>query len=337
MAGDSSLAIKAFGFDMGGMPSRVQFTVLAVGSLVCAVAFAYLQEKVFLVEGFHYGGFMTLITTLTYAACGFFEIFMTGDKMKATYKDYLILSIFTLGGMYFTNWSLTYLNYPMRVVFKSSKVIPVMIMGVVLQGKRYTRAEYGTVATLATAIVIFTLGDANESPKFSVIGIFLISIGVLLDAVTANYEEKRFFRTCKCSQAEVMAYSSIFGAIYLLFPLTWSGELWESLDHASTHPEVVYMTVSFSALGYCGVAFILLLIKHFGATNAEIVKSCRKVCSIVLSYWAIAKPFGKLHIIGGLLFVMSIVMTVKVKSDKAKRRAAVAQGSSLPMTSLTNK
>ena len=67
-----------------------------------------------------------------------------------------------------------------------------MIMGVVLQGKHYTRAEYFTVFIFAAAIVIFTLGDAEQSPKFSLVGIFLISIGVIMDAITANYEEKRF-------------------------------------------------------------------------------------------------------------------------------------------------
>ena len=271
---------------------------------------------------------MTLLTTLTYSACGFFEIFVSGEVRKASFKSYITLAVFTLGGMLFTNWALSYLNYPMRVVFKSSKVIPVMLMGVLLQGKHYTKAEYATVFTLATAIVIFTLGDASESPKFSFIGIFLISIGVLFDAVTANYEEKHFFRKCQCSQGEVMAYSSIIGTSYLIVPMMYSGELGSALSHAFDHPEVFYMTVSFSALGYCGVAFILLLIKHFGATNAEIVKSCRKVCTIVLSYAAISKPFGKLHIIGGMLFVASIVMTIKVKGDKAKRRAAAAAESS---------
>ena len=38
--------------------------------------------------------------------------------------------------MYFTNWSLEYLNYPTRIMFKSSKVIPVMLAGAVMQGKK---------------------------------------------------------------------------------------------------------------------------------------------------------------------------------------------------------
>ena len=44
--------------------------------------------------------------------------------------------------------------------------------------------------------------------------------------------------------------------------------------HARAHL-IFYMTVTFSALGR-GVAFILLLIKHFGATNAELPKAAAK-------------------------------------------------------------
>lgn len=46
------------------------------------------------------------------------------------------------GGVYLTNWALQYLNYTVRVVFKSCKVIPVMLFGTVLQGRVYSGQEY---------------------------------------------------------------------------------------------------------------------------------------------------------------------------------------------------
>ena len=101
-----------------------------------------------------------------------------------------------------------------------------------------------------------------------------------------------------------------------------SGELFEALDHANEHPEVYLHSASFATLGYCSVIFILLIIKRFGATNAEIVKSCRKVMSIVISFVVFSKPFSSMHIFGGCLFVFSIVMGVQVKALKAKNKAA---------------
>ena len=61
-----------------------------------------------------------------------------------------------------------------------------------------------------------------------------------------------------------------------------------------------------------------MLIKHVGATAAEVVKSARKVVSIVLSYLFLAKPFTTAHLIGGSLFVASVIWGARAKSAKDK-------------------
>jgi hypothetical protein len=46
-----------------------------------------------------------------------------------------------MSGVYLTNWSVAYISYATRMVFKSSKVLPVMLVGAVMMGKRYSVAE----------------------------------------------------------------------------------------------------------------------------------------------------------------------------------------------------
>jgi solute carrier family 35 (adenosine 3'-phospho 5'-phosphosulfate transporter), member B3 len=48
-------------------------------SIISALGFSTLQEKVFNIDGFTYGGWMTFITYCTYAACGWIETIMTGN------------------------------------------------------------------------------------------------------------------------------------------------------------------------------------------------------------------------------------------------------------------
>ena len=69
--------------------------------------------------------------------------------------------------------------------------------------------------------------------------------------------------------------------------------------------------------------FVLLLIKGFGSTNAEIVKSCRKVMSIILSFVLYSKPVRPMHVVGFVIFIGSIIMTVKIKASKKKTVKAV--------------
>ena len=137
----------------------------------------------------------------------------------------------------------------------------------------------------------------------------------MCDALTANLEEKQFFRIKQpCSHAEVMLYLSTFAAaesffvlvasggdleeitgfyvVYCILPphviqmlstdrqlmtqKQYSGEIWDAWDHSMRHPDTIPSICAFSVLGYVTVCLILLIIKGFGATNAEIVKSLRK-------------------------------------------------------------
>jgi adenosine 3'-phospho 5'-phosphosulfate transporter B3 len=125
-------------FDVAKMPENVQFALLACGALFTAIGFAFLQEAAFAVPGFKFGGFMGLLTSWTFCGCAALERLIRGDMTrKGDIKDYLLLSVFTAGGIYFTNWSLNYINYPMRVMFKSSKLIPTMVVGVFITGRKY--------------------------------------------------------------------------------------------------------------------------------------------------------------------------------------------------------
>lgn len=50
------------------------------------------------------GGYVALLQTLTYAACGLLEMTVMSDKRKGSLKDYALLCTLTQGGMLFTNW-----------------------------------------------------------------------------------------------------------------------------------------------------------------------------------------------------------------------------------------
>ena len=60
---------------------------------------------VFRVPGFKFGGFMALITGITFCACALIENIVRRDlSRKGEWKDYIVLSVLTASGVYFTNW-----------------------------------------------------------------------------------------------------------------------------------------------------------------------------------------------------------------------------------------
>eukprot|EP00434_Breviolum_minutum_P032976 symbB.v1.2.029172.t2/scaffold3165.1/size62113/1 len=168
-----------------------QLPCLAILVLVSSILAAALQERVLYVPGFRYTGWLAFLTSLTYMLLAMVERFVEKDTLRrGSLVEYVKLSFLTMGGMYFTNFSLHYLSYSLRVVFKSSKLVPVMLLGVVYLKKHYTPSQYLAVGLLTAGVVVFTLGDAKGRAFFNPMGIAFIVAGSLSDAMAANYEEK---------------------------------------------------------------------------------------------------------------------------------------------------
>lgn len=112
------------------LKGRALFLLLCAGYLCSALGFAAAQEQVISIEGFKFTGWMTFVTAATMAACGMLERLLTRDLNRVgTLAQYAALSVLTVSGMGLTNKSLDYLNYPTRVIFKSSKLLPTMAVG----------------------------------------------------------------------------------------------------------------------------------------------------------------------------------------------------------------
>jgi adenosine 3'-phospho 5'-phosphosulfate transporter B3 len=257
--------------------------------------------------GFRHGGAVTLVTTLVYGVLAFLERVKANEHFtrKGAWRDYFVLAALTSSGMYATNAALRYLNYTTRIVAKSSKVIPTMIIGTVLQGRRYGANEYVAASMLVVGIALFTMGDVDARPSFDPRGVALIVAALFLDSFAANFEERRLFDVPDpSSHAEVVFHANAVGAAFTVCAMAVTGELSQALqslgigsssEDASTtgsFAAALPATLMSAAFGYVSVSFILLLIRHFGASNAEIVKSTRKLVSIAASLLLYPKPMG---------------------------------------------
>lgn len=236
------------------------------------------------------------------------------------------MSLLTLSGLYLTNTSLKYLDYSTRVIFKSSKVIPTMAFGVLVLGRNYSWQQYCAAVLLVSGITFFTLGDKELSPKFSVIGVGLISVALVCDGLTGNMEEKLFFRKQDpCTDAEVILYTSFFSLFGGLIVATVTGELLPAINHSLQHIETVPFIFAFSCLGYISISFTLNLIQHFDATTAEIVKSLRKVLQVVMSFVVFGKSVNTKIVVGGGLVAIAIFWFQRCAQAKSRMAAKEEQ------------
>ena len=313
---------------------------------------------------FRFGGMVTLTTSATYAVLAFLERFANDEfrdssytnskfnamilsnvggnsggnvgaiiggndfnifRRRAKLRDYFILATMTSGGMYLTNFSLSYINYTTRIVAKCSKVIPTMVMGAFMQGRKYSSADYFAAMTLVCGVCLFALGDAASLPQFQPKGVIMIICALFIEATAGNFEERRLFNvSLPASHAEVVMHANIIGFVLTASGMTMNGEIWPIINYMSLHHDVVLRAMLAATFGYLSVSFILLSIRQYGATNTEIIKALRKMLSIALSLILYPKPMGWRYIAGTIVTAFGILTLYAIK----KRRYVKAAGNS---------
>ncbi|XP_068092968.1 adenosine 3'-phospho 5'-phosphosulfate transporter 2 isoform X2 [Hyperolius riggenbachi] len=313
--------IRVLGINLSQYQKPVQFFICITGVFIFYLIYGYLQELIFSVEGFKpFGWYLTLVQFGFYSMFGLIELQLTQDKRRRIpAKTYMMIAFLTVATMGLSNTSLGYLNYPTQVIFKCCKLIPVMIGGIFIQGKRHNAADVAAAVCMSFGLIWFTLADSTVAPNFNITGVVLISLALCADAVIGNVQEKAM-KLHNGSNSEMVLYSYSIGFVYILLGLAITSGLTPAIAFCSKHPFQTYgYAFLFSVTGYFGISFVLALIKLFGALIAVTVTTGRKAMTIVLSFLFFAKPFTFQYIWAGLLVLLGIFLNVYSKNmDKIK-------------------
>ncbi|CAM6049002.1 unnamed protein product [Sphagnum compactum] len=251
-----------------------------------------------------YGWYFTFVQGLVYLGV----ISCYGFRAKHIlnpWRTYCKLSAVVMGSHWLTKGSLMFLNYPAQIMFKSTKVLPVMVMGAFIPGfrRKYSFHEYVSAIMFVVGLVIFTLADAQASPDFSILGVVMVVAALVLDAVVGNLQEVIFLRNPATTQMEMLFWLTVVGLPLLIPP---------------THP-YVYLVLIFEACAtFVGQLSVLCLIALFGAATTAMVTTARKAVMFLLSYIIFTKPLSEQHYTGLILLVMGFVLKMMADQSDSK-------------------
>lgn len=147
---------------------------------------------------------MTLVQFVFYSVIAKLEMMHRGETRKIPMSVYLLLAGATLTTMSLSNASLGYLNYPTQVVFKSCKLIAVIAGGILIQKKMFSLMDFGAAGLMCVGLIVFTLADSSVSPNFDIVGIFMLCIALMADAVVSNVQVR--FRKSRTTLHHYMYY-----------------------------------------------------------------------------------------------------------------------------------
>jgi len=310
--------VEVLCFDLVYFTKPAQFVILSAGVFFFYLLYGYYQELIFSLPGFTgYGWYLTLIQFGYYSIFGKIEMLIRQEERKVPLRTYTLLALTTVATMGFSNASLGYLNYPTQVIFKCCKLIPVLIGGILIQGKRYGLMDFTAAAFMCLGLIFFTLADSKMSPSFDMTGVFMISLALVADAVIGNVQEKTI-KQYNASNSEVVLFSYSIGFVYLFFLVAVFTDIASAINYCSYYPKHTYgYAFIFSLTGYLGIQIVLSLVRQFGAFLAVTVTTFRKSLSIVLSFIFFSKPFTFHYVYSGFLVLIGIYLSLYSKNKNS--------------------
>ncbi|XP_010529538.1 PREDICTED: UDP-galactose/UDP-glucose transporter 2 [Tarenaya hassleriana] len=315
-----------FGISLSDRPTWQQFLICTSGFFFGYLVNGICEEYVYNRLQFSYGWYFTFIQGFVYLFLIYLQGF-TAKQIVNPMRTYVKLSAVLMGSHGLTKGSLAYLNYPAQIMFKSTKVLPVMIMGAFIPGlrRKYPVHEYVSAFMLVVGLILFTLADAQMSPNFSIIGILMISGALIMDAFLGNLQEAIFTMNPDTTQMEMLFCSTVVGMPFLFVPMVLTGELFRAWSSCAQHP-YVYGVLVFEAMAtFIGQVSVLSLIAIFGAATTALITTARKAVTLLLSYMIFTKPMTEQHGTGLLLIAMGIILKMVPMESKAPAKSTAAR------------
>ena len=267
---------------------------------------------------------MTVFEFLACAVCPALELLVAGRPLFATGGTappwaFPGLSAFLLASMVLGNIALKYVSYPVKVVLKSSKLLPAMVMGKFILGKKYLVFQYLSAMLLCVGVIGCSYADRwvdKEGKAFSGFGLSLLLCAVCCDAISPVVQEQLLGKH-QVHPAELMLRTNLiaFGGVALALVASAEYErypaLVETADGAA--PRLLLSLCAYGMTSFVGVTFLLALIEKHGSAIGVAVGTLRKVVTILISFLWWRKPFSLAFALSGLAVFASIAMNSQAK------------------------
>jgi len=251
------------------------------------------------------------VTTSIYALIGFVMRSLVGEKPSSISKyNMLTLSLTSIASTFTSVRSLRYVIFPVQVLFKSCKPVPVMAFGLVL-GKQYPIQKYVNVAIITTGVALFMGGGNSTNSKgpdtgstdMTIMGALLLSVSLCFDGATGAYEDKLMAQDHV--QPFDLMYNIQFGKAVISFCCLVATNGLNDFFHTLTQGGISLVILGMT--GALGQVFIFITISKFGALNCALIGLGRKILSLLLSFVLYGHQLNAFQIVGLSLSVIAMV------------------------------
>lgn len=203
--------------------------------------------------------------------------------------------------------ALKYVSFPTQTVCKASKILPTMLMGYIVRGEHYDKANCLSALFLAVGAFLFFFSSGTPASTHidnttTVSGLILMFGYLMFDGFTLNWQKTLFDTRPKVSKYQMMFGVNAFSIALCFISLIEQRSLLPSFNFLTTHEDFARDIFLLSLSGALGQIVIYMTIERFGPIVFAIIMTLRQTFSIVLSAIAYGHPMSVVAIFG--LFIV---------------------------------
>jgi adenosine 3'-phospho 5'-phosphosulfate transporter B2 len=282
-----------------GAPSVSYFLVCATLVVTSLGVYGFLQERVMALpydgEYFTTSVFLVLCNRLVGAFIG---LIMTAtepakDRKPVPLWMYAVVSMSNVLSTSFQYEALKFVSFAVQMVGKSTKMAPVMVWGVLMDKKLYSKEDWLIALVVTSGCFCFLIGGdlssaralsspASELPHLVCVGILLMLLSIVCDGFTSMYQE-RLFTEYRMPISHQMLYTNLCSSTFALVLLLSTGGYSHSIIFSMHHPTFCFDVLVLSLAAVIGQVGIYTTIFSFGALAFAAVLNVRQVLSIAVS------------------------------------------------------
>merc|ERR1719230_651176 len=134
--------------------------------------------------------------------------------------------------------ALKYVSFPVQMLGKSFKMMPVMVWGMLVAGKSYGATDWLIAAAVTGGVTEFLMTgpiSSSDDESSSSYGLLLLAGFLLLDGFTSTFQEK-LFKDHVTSKYNQMLYINLGSCCISLSTLLGSGRLMPAIGFAMSNP-----------------------------------------------------------------------------------------------------
>merc|ERR1719375_1657252 len=254
----------------------------------------------------------------------------------------LLPSLTNVAATWFQYASLWYVTFPTQMLFKSMKLVPVLICGQVFMKRSAPFREWADALLITAGVAAFTWFAENDASagaftwKSHGIGMLMLLGFLLSDAVTPSLQ-KRAFSNSNLDAFQMMFWIGAASSLYAGAALWFSGELSWTINFLMSRKESLVDVAALSLIATLGQIFIYVTVQKHGPVTLSMIMTTRQIASMLLSCMLFGHQLHSLAI-GAAAVVFSVLMVRSYRSsqkgeDVKKGKTALPEGTGSDATS----